>query len=187
MKTMNLPLKYHWLLTIGPLPRMIEMGLEFLGIKEIPGVSSNPTILKMAKEIGVESIYKNDDTSWCALFQCYICKLTNKPMIDPKGDKYNFLRAKSFADWGNMVVRGEEMLGDILVFKRPGGFHVGMYIAESATSFFVLGGNQSNAVTITEIAKVRLVACRRFYSTGAPASVKEYRLDSSGKLSTNEA
>lgn len=184
---MNLPAKYQWLATIGPLPRMIENALSLLGTKEIKGSKSNPVILNMAKEIGVDKIYTNDDTSWCAVFQGFICKISNKPALDPKGDIYNLLRAKSFADWGNPVVRGEEMLGDILVFKRPGGFHVGMYIAESKSTFFVLGGNQGNAVTIAEIAKTRLTACRRYYATAAPASVKKYKLDSSGKLSTNEA
>jgi uncharacterized protein (TIGR02594 family) len=184
---MNLSVKYQWLATIGPLPRMIENGLALLGTKEIPGQKSNPIILKMAKEIGVDDIYKNDDTSWCAVFQGYICKISNKPMLEQKGDKYNLLRAKSFADWGNPVTRDDEMLGDILVFKRPGGFHVGMYIGESTKSFFVLGGNQGNAITITEIDKSRLSACRRYYKTNAPASVKKYKLNSSGKFSTNEA
>jgi uncharacterized protein (TIGR02594 family) len=184
---MNLPKQFQFLATNGTLPRMIANALSLLGTKEIKGPVSNPVIMKMAKEIGVDDIYKNDDTSWCALFQCYICKISNKPGINPKGDKYNLLRAKSFAEWGNPVVRGEEMLGDILVFKRPGGFHVGMYVAESKSTFFVLGGNQGNAVTITEISKNRLTAARRYYATAAPASVKKYNLDSSGKLSTNEA
>lgn len=166
---------------------MVEAGLKLLGTKEIPGQKSNPLILQMAKETGVSDIYKNDDTSWCALFQNYICKITGKPTLNPGKDKYNLLRAKSFSDWGNPVVRGEEKLGDILVFKRPGGFHVGMYIAESPVTFYVLGGNQSNSVTITEIAKARLGAARRYYKTGPPVSVKKYYLDASGKVSTNEA
>lgn len=184
---MNLPAKYKWLATIGPLPRMIENALTLFGIKEVKGTANNPAIMKMAKEVGVDDIYKNDDVSWCALFQFYICKISNKPLIQANGDKYNLLRAKTFASWGNPVVSGEEMLGDILVFKRPGGFHVGMYIGESNKSFFVLGGNQGNQVSITEILKTRLVACRRFYTTAAPASVKKYKMDSSGKFSSNEA
>lgn len=184
---MKLPEKFNWLATIGPLPKMVQLGLEHLGVKEISGANSNPIIINMAMELGVRSIYTNDDTSWCALFQNFICKMCSKPIVNDKGDKYNLLRAKSFADWGNPVANGDERLGDILVFKRPGGGHVGMYIAESDTSFFVLGGNQSNAVTITEIAKDRKIACRRYYATAAPDSVKKYKLNSSGILSHNEA
>lgn len=181
---MKLPDKFKWLLTIGTLPKMITAGLEHLGVKEIPGKESHPVIISMAIELGVRGIYTNDDTSWCALFQSYICKITGKPM---PFKSYKILRAKSFASWGNPVVRGEERLGDILVFKRPGGHHVGMYIAESNISFFVLGGNQSNAVSITEIKKERLMACRRYYAIAAPASVKKYIQDSTGKFSTNES
>lgn len=186
-RKMNLPTKYKWIETTVPLPKLIAAALQYLGIKEIPGHASNPVILAMAKEIGVDDIYKNDDTSWCALFASYLCKITGKPMIDVGNDRYNYLRAASFAKWGNPVVRGEEMFGDTLVFVRPGGHHVGYYIAESKTTFHVLGGNQSNAVTITEIAKVRLVACRRYYHTAPPATVKKYFMDASGLLSHNEA
>lgn len=181
---MQLPEKHKWLNTVGPLPRMIQNALRYLGQKEIPGPQSNTVIMNMAKEMQVHNIYTNDDISWCALFQSYICKISNKPM---PYKAYQVLRAASFTTWGNKVEKGDEKLGDILVFKRPGGNHVGMYIAESDKTFFVLGGNQSNAVTITEITKGRLIACRRYYAIGPPASVKKYRMAASGKVSTNEA
>lgn len=181
---MQLPEKYKWLITIGVLPRMIEHALHFFGIKEIPGSKSNPLIMNMAKELQVQNIYTNDDISWCALFQSYICKIANKPM---PYKAYQVLRAASFTNWGNKVEKGDEKLGDILVFKRPGGHHVGMYIAESDKTFFVLGGNQGNSVNIAEIAKGRLIACRRHYAVGPPASVKKYKMTASGVVSTNEA
>lgn len=177
-----LPKKYEFLNTIGTLPKLVATGLQYLGLKEYAGSGNNPVIMKMAEELGVKNIYKGDEISWCALFICYLCHICGKPMPF-KG--YEILRAASFAKWGEAVVRGQEQLGDILVFTRPGGNHVGLYIAESNQSFHVLGGNQSNAVTITEISKLRLSAARRSYMT-IPASVKKYVIDSSGNLSTNE-
>ncbi|OIP87329.1 MAG: hypothetical protein AUK37_01635 [Rhodobacterales bacterium CG2_30_65_12] len=54
----------------------------------------------------------------------------------------------------------EPQFGAVLVFWRgtPGGWqgHVGFYLAEDATHYLVLGGNQSNAVTEARIAKGRL-------------------------------
>lgn len=176
--------KYEWLQKIGPLPKLVQAGLSYLGLKEYPGPSSNPVIMQMAKDLGVSNIYTNDDMSWCALFMCYLCKITGKPM---PYRSYEILRAASFATWGNPVARGDERLGDIAVFKRPGGNHVGIVIAVTATTIVVLGGNQSNAVTITEIAKTRLSACRRYYSIAAPESAIQYVVSSTGKLSTNEA
>lgn len=98
---------------------------------------------------------------------------------------YDILRAKSFEQWG--VASNKPELGDVLVFKRPEGAHVGLYIAESKHTYFVLGGNQSNCVCITELAKDRLTAARRYYATAPPASVKAYVMNSSGQLSSNEA
>ncbi len=50
--------------------------------------------------------------------------------------------------------------GAILVFwrEKPSSYkgHVGFYVGEDSTYFHVLCGNQSNAITITRIAKSRL-------------------------------
>lgn len=80
------------------------------------------------------------------------------------------------------------MLGDILVFKRDGGGHVGFYVAEDKDYYHVLGGNQSDSVNITRIAKYRCVGIRRCdWKTAQPNAVKKYIVEASGKISTNEA
>ena len=43
--------------------------------------------------------------------------------------------------------------------KRSGG-HVGFAIGQDVAHFFVLGGNQSDAVTITRVTKSRLLGAR---------------------------
>ena len=48
----------------------------------------------------------------------------------------------------------------VLVFERGSGGHVGFAIGQDDTHFFVLGGNQSDAVTIARIAKSRLLGAR---------------------------
>lgn len=183
-----LPSKFSWLLEIGPLPKVIESAIGLLGVQEIKGPKNNPVIMGMAKSIGVQDIYTSDDLlSWCALFVNYVLWLNGKPMIDPKGDKWNLLRARYLSSWGRPVTLDNMKLGDLVVFAREGGGHVAFYIAETKHSVFVIGGNQSNAVTITEIAKSRIIGVRNYYATTPPASVKKYFVDSSGKLSNNEA
>ncbi|MBO9658330.1 MAG: TIGR02594 family protein [Chitinophagaceae bacterium] len=183
-------MKYDFLKHIGTLPKLVAAGLEYLGLKEIPGPKSNPTIMAMADALNVRRIYTNDDISWCALFMCYLCQKVGKPM---NFSSYEILRAASFQNWGWPVRKGDEKLGDIAVFTRPGGNHVGLVIAVSKdksgkiTTLHILGGNQSNAVTITEIAYSRLSHCRRYYATGEPVSAMQYTVDSSGNLSKNEA
>ena len=78
-------------------------------------------------------------------------------------------------------------LGDVLVFVRRGGGHVGIYVGDDGTHYHVLGGNQGNAVSIIRIAKARCIAVRRFYRIAPPANVRPIRLAASGPVSTNEA
>lgn len=180
-----IPDKYNFINTVGTLPKLVTEALKYLGTKELPGTkNNNPVIMNMAKELGIANLYPNDETAWCALFMCYICVKTGKPM-PYKG--YHILRAKSFETWGNHVTKDQAQLGDVLVFTRSGGGHVGLYIAETDRTFVVLGGNQSNSVSFTEIEKSRCSGVRRFYATSAPASAKKYLVNSSGIISKNEA
>lgn len=168
---------------IGVLPKMISEALKYVGVKEVPGKGSNPVIMEMAKYLGIQNIYLDDDTPWCALFVSYIAKKVGKP-IPFSG--YHYLRAASFSNWGKSVRKDDAMFGDILVFTRSGGGHVGWYIAETTKTYWVLGGNQGNRVSIVEIAKNRLSAVRRYYSIAAPDSVRKYYAESSGNVSENE-
>lgn len=183
---MQLPDKYKWLEDIGTLPKLVSAALQYLGVKEIPGKANNPVIMDMAKGLGLEKIYTNEDISWCALFINHLIRITGKPPVKTDGDPYNLLRAKWMLHWGNNVEPNDEKLGDLLIFNRDGGGHIGLYVAESLSTYCVLGGNQRNAIDIIEIAKNRLIGARRYYATAAPASAKKYWLDSSGQLSYNE-
>lgn len=190
---MNLPENFKWLETIGQLPKMITEGINVLGIKEIKGAQSNLEILIFAKEIGVDDIYKNDDTSWCAVAHNAIAKRSGKK-IDGYEDKWDLLRALAFRkngidinqnDWG-FVDLYNPILGDSLIFRRPEGGHVGIYIGESETHYFVMGGNQNNMYSFTRIAKNRLVAVRRpKYKSPMPITWKKYFLKSDGVPATS--
>ena len=50
--------------------------------------------------------------------------------------------------------------GAVLIFERGSGGHVGFAGGQDDTHFFVLGGNQSDAVTVARIAKSRLLGAR---------------------------
>lgn len=79
--------------------------------------------------------------------------------------------------------------GATLVFKRPGAptsGHVGYYYAEDKTHYHVLGGNQSNSVSVTRIAKTRLLGSR-FPLTGGPYRSIKVVVAPNGSVSTNEA
>ena len=174
----NIPAKYAYLNTIGTLPRVIIEALKLYGTLEVKGNGNNPAILKWAKELGIRD-YAMDSTPWCGLFAAIVTARAGKDVVD------NPLWARN---WGNYGVKSPKAgLGDILVFVRDGGGHVGFYLGESKTTYHVLGGNQGDSVCIREVEKARCVAVRRSTYTNKPASVKSYVLTSSGKVSTNEA
>ena len=50
--------------------------------------------------------------------------------------------------------------GSVLVFERGSGGHVGFAVGQDDTHFYVIGGNQSDAVTVARIAKSRLLGAR---------------------------
>jgi uncharacterized protein (TIGR02594 family) len=52
------------------------------------------------------------------------------------------------------------VIGAVLIFVRGSGGHVGFAIGQDDTHFFVLGGNQSDAVTVARVAKSRLLGAR---------------------------
>lgn len=176
-----LPEKYAWLEKEGA-PKMLVEAIRHYGVLEHPGKGSNPNILAWAKEVGVNGWYLDDDVPWCGLFVGIVVKRAGYPI------KMDLLSALSWAKFGEEVTKGREMLWDILVFTRSGGGHVGFYVGETETAFLVYGGNQSNAVGFTWIAKDRLFAARRpKYKIGEPSNVRKIYLTQDGELSTNEA
>ena len=54
----------------------------------------------------------------------------------------------------------QPIIGAVLIFERGTGGHVGFAIGQDDANFYVLGGNQSDAVTIARIAKSRLLGAR---------------------------
>lgn len=200
----GIPAKYAFLSSVGLLPRTVTYGLALLGTNEIPGKGSNPVIESWRNELNKAGCsvvgFSDDSVPWCGLFVAIVTLRAGKtPQASP-------LWALNWAKWGTEVATNTgttasprlsfkpglaASLGDVLVFQRKTatGFagHVGFYVAEDADAYHVLGGNQSDSVTITRVAKSRCVAVRRPPMTTPPASLKPYRIAADGKLSTNEA
>ena len=180
--TITIPPAYLWLLAQQPLPRMVAEALKLFGTVETPGRADNPIIMGWAAEIGVTRTYSGDEVPWCGLFMGVVAKRAGK-ILPPTP-----LWARDWLNFGRKLRDGEyASLGDVLVFGRNGGGHVGLYVGEDDGAFHVLGGNQSDRVCVTRIAKGRLLGVRRPIYQLQPATVQPHRLAASGVLSTNEA
>lgn len=183
---MKLPANYEWLGKLGTLPRCIQEGLALHGVAEVVGKGSNATIIGWRDELNQNGVriagYSDDDIPWCGLFAAVVVFRRARVAAEVVKDS---LWALNWASYG--VKSPKASLGDVLVFKRPSGGHVGFYIAEDAACYHVLGGNQGNRVSVTRIAKNRCVAVRRPPYHNQPASVKPYRVSAQGEVSKNEA
>lgn len=160
-------------------PKVIVEAMKLYGTKEVAGDANNPVILEWATDLGI-SYYKSDEIFWCGLFAAIVVKRAGKDVVkDP-------LRAKAWGLFGQEVKQA--MLGDILVFIREGGGHVGFYVGEDKDCYHVLGGNQSDMVKVSRISKARCIAVRRCnWSISQPTNVRVIKLSATGEVSKNEA
>lgn len=162
-------------------PRMVREALALFGTIETTGSANNPIIVNWAKETKTkdDDWYNADSIPWCGLFMAVVAQRAEKDL--PKG----VLSALSWTNFGTKVK--DAALGDVLVFQRKGGGHVGLYVGENDNYYYVLGGNQSDKVCITIIAKNRCVSINRPKYNIMPESAKKYYYNASGVVSTNEA
>lgn len=175
-----IPTPYRWLLG-EPGPRHLVVAVGLIGTKEKVGPAHNPEILRWARELKAASVFPTDEVPWCGLFVAWCMRQANRSAPE------HFYRALTWAGWtGGQKAEGGPQLGDVLVFQRSGGGHVGFYVGEDATAYHVLGGNQGNAVSITRIAKARCTAIR--WPAGVPLpSTGRVLLSSGAPVSRNEA
>lgn len=144
----------------APLPWM-EEARRLMGTREVPGPGSNPAIEDWATGLGIP--YRSDDIPWCGLFaaHCIGATLPDEPL------PANPLGARNWMRFGRSCEPG---LGSILVFWREsrtsGKGHVGFYAGEDEHGFYVLGGNQSDAVNFRRLPR------RQFLGARWPASAE---------------
>lgn len=157
-------------------PSWLKIARSYDGLKEIPGPRHNQTIIRWLGKL--RAWWSNDETPWCGVFVAHCMQECSLPF--PK----LYMRAKAWSDYGSLLRRDRLAPGAILVFDRAGGGHVGFYVGEDAGFYYVLGGNQSNAVNVMKLGKSRLVASR--WPKGEPVIGKPVYLKG-GVVSTNEA
>lgn len=171
-------MNYNWLKS-EPGPKVILEAMKLFGTKETTGEGDNPIILEWAKELGLKQ-YTHDSIAWCGLFAAIVVKRAGKDVVKEP------LWARAWAGFGTQQTIA--MLGDVLVFTRETGGHVGFYVGEDKDCYHVLGGNQGDEVKIARILKNRCIAIRRCpWKISQPSNVRKIEITASGAISTNEA
>jgi uncharacterized protein (TIGR02594 family) len=63
-------------------------------------------------------------------------------------------------NWAYFGVETQPVYGCVVVFKRPGGGHVGFAVGQDNLNYMVLGGNQGDKVSVVPVPKARCIATR---------------------------
>lgn len=144
----------------------LDLGRRFIGLHEVSGSTANPAILAMLQ---LDDQWPEDDSvPWCSAFVNYVCFLLDLP-------RSRSLRARSWLNVGRPVLYIQARTGfDVVILKRGAGEqpgpevidapgHVGFYAGTADGRLLVLGGNQSDMVSIAPFAPLRILGVRRLY------------------------
>ena len=99
-------------------------------------------------------------TEWCAAYVNYVLELNGLTGTDS-------LLAKSYLRWGSPVEEPQEW--DVVIFDRGReawqghvGFYMGSFTRNGQIYYLILGGNQSDAVTIEAYPQNKVQGIRRW-------------------------
>lgn len=198
--------------TIGP--KTIEaLGLAGPLTKEtsLPDVGgkilvSPPWLLEARRKLGLQEVRDNkslreylrsaggtigdpSQVPWCGDFVETVILKTLPHEKVPSNPYY----ALNWSTWGKAINPAQPKLGAILVFERRDskgriiGGHIGFCVGHDQNFWHVLGGNQSNAITITKVAKSRLHAMRWPETYPMPSGAALAMSTLNATITTNEA
>lgn len=131
----------------------IAAGKAVFGLHE---KRDNQTLKKWLRSDG-KTLGDPNALPWCGDYveTCIKNSLPKEPFPGKVGENPYWAR-----NWLFFGLAAEPCYGAVVVFKRGAGGHVGFLVGEDATDYYVLGGNQGDAVTISRIAKSRCLGVR---------------------------
>ncbi len=131
-------------------PQYLTIARRYLGVKELTGKNDSPVLLSWWQRFKAAWLYGQP---WCGLLVAVCMKEAGLPY--PQA----FYRAKSWLDYGKKI--NTPSLGTIVIFDRKGGGHVGFVIGlDHANNLLVIGGNQSNQVSVMTFKRERVLGYR---------------------------
>jgi uncharacterized protein (TIGR02594 family) len=136
---------------------------RFVGVREVPGTKHHPLILAMLQLD--DSWPVADEVPWCSAFVNFIAWLIRLP-------RSKSLTARSWLTVGKSIGLADARVGfDVVILRNMAGApgpevldapgHVGLYAGQEGGGIMVLGGNQSDSVSVARFASDRLIGIRR--------------------------
>ena len=141
-----------------------QLAQRFVGVREIAGKVSNPLILSM---LTLDQAWPQDDSvPWCGAFVNYVAWLLRLP-------RSKDLRARSWLRVGaGTDLEDAEPGFDVVVLQRGGTDqpgpsvinapgHVGFFAGLERDTVLLLGGNQSDTVSVSPYPTTKVLGVRR--------------------------
>lgn len=196
MTTTPIPAQYAYLRAEPKAPLMVQAALDLYGVHEGVGSADNPTILAWADEVAratasryadwAADFYNKDSIPWCGLLMA-VCAVRSAQGRAERLPEHKYLAALEWTNWGVAVAKSDAVVGDVMISARAGGGHVALIVGEDTTHFHILGGNQSDRVSIVRKAKADVVAVRRPRYRVRPAGARRVVVAASGVAAGSEA
>jgi len=144
---------------------LLSHGMRYVGISELSGKKNHPLISWWISLCNFD-LEAADEIPWCSAF-------VNGMAWDLRLPRSNSLAARSWLEVGKVMSPSLAMIGfDVVILKRgldpqfgpeiinaPG--HVGIFAGMNGNSVSVLGGNQSNKVSVQLYPVARVLGVRR--------------------------
>jgi uncharacterized protein (TIGR02594 family) len=130
----------------------LDMARKELGVEEVPGSGNNPAILGYYRDAGHPEV-GSDEVPSCAAF---VGAMLSRSGYRPSGS----LMARSYLEWGARL--DKPRLGCVVVLKRgaPPAGHVGFAVEWNGATVKILGGNQSDAVSVATFSRASIIGYR---------------------------
>ena len=141
-------------------PSWMQIALDEQGQAELTGNRHNARILEYHSVTTLKA--KEDEVPWCSSFVSWC--LTKAGLVSTAS-----ARAKSYESWGVPIKK--PVYGAIVTFTRNGGGHVGFYTGQRDGKWLILGGNQSNRVSIASYDPSKVTSIRWPTSVPLPNAV----------------
>lgn len=136
-----------------PVPWMAIAEMEEArGVRELAGAAENPRIIEYHAETSLKAT--RDEVAWCSAFACWCMEQAGIRSTRSAA-------ARSWVGWGRAIEH--PVPGCIAIFRRGGNpkqGHVAFYVGRQGDRIQVLGGNQSNRVSIASYAAHQLIGYR---------------------------
>lgn len=140
------------------LPDYYAYAKSLVGLKEVPGPASNPKILAMIRQ-WLPSADDDSTTAWCGALVAHVMAEFGYPIAEHP------LLARSWMHVYREVPYDQAREGDLAVLWRgaPSDWrgHVAFVDGADKDQISLLGGNQSNAVTIEQYGANRVLGVYR--------------------------